>query len=207
MKNIRFIALAVICFVIGGFLALTQPQARLPQQQEVAGVPIGGAFSLTDQTGKAVTEKSWPGKYTLVFFGFTHCPDICPAGLQKIAAAMEKMDPKAEKVVPLFITVDPARDDVKTMAAYVATFSPTIVGLTGTQAQIDTAVSAYKVYATVEKEDHDHGHGGHEDMADMPKVNHSGYMYLMSPEGKLLETFGANTTAETLIERLKLRTL
>lgn len=212
MKHIRFIALAVICFVIGGFFALVQtpaPQTGAAEQAKpaVAGVPIGGAFSLTDHKGNAVTEKSWPGKMTLVFFGFTNCPDICPTGLQKITTVMEAVDPKAEKVVPILITVDPARDTKEVMAAYVANFSPTIVGLTGTQAQIDQAVSAYKVYAAKEEEPaHEHGGDHHNHGAPQYTVNHSGYMYLMSPEGKLLEIFKTDETAEAMTAKIRLHT-
>ncbi|MCE9507051.1 MAG: SCO family protein [Alphaproteobacteria bacterium] len=156
----------------------------------VAGVPVGGAFTLTDHKGNAVTEKSWPGKHKLVFFGFTSCPDTCPATLQKLAAVMENYDAKGEKLAPLFITVDPAHDTQAVMAAYVAGYNPNIIGLTGTAEQVKAAEDAYKAYAAP--------------AAASAMVDHSSYVYLMSPDDKLLEVFGSGETAESIISKIKL---
>jgi protein SCO1/2 len=160
--------------------------------ETVAGVPVGGAFTLTDHKGNAVTEKSWPGKYKLVFFGFTHCPDTCPATLQKLAALMESYDAKGEKLAPLFITVDPEHDTQEVMAAYVGGYNPNIIGLTGTLEQVRAAEDGYKVYAA-------QGAGASANMMD-----HSSYVYLMSPDDKLLEVFGSAETAESMIAKIKL---
>lgn len=156
----------------------------------VAGVPVGGAFTLTDHKGNAVTEKSWPGKHKLVFFGFTRCPDTCPATLQKITAVMENYDAKGEKLAPLFITVDPAHDTQAVMAVYVAGYNPNITGLTGTAEQVKAAEGAYKVYAAP--------------AAASGMMDHSSYVYLMSPDDKLLEVFGSGETAESMISKIKL---
>jgi protein SCO1 len=158
----------------------------------VAGVQAGGPFTLTDHKGTPVTEKSWPGKYKLVFFGFTNCPDICPATLQKIGTLMESYDASGAKIQPLFITIDPARDTQDVVAKYVGNFSPTIVGLTGTEEQLKQAQAAYKVYSSPAT-----GEG-----AEM-KMDHSSYIYLISPEDKLLEVISANLSAEELTARVK----
>jgi protein SCO1/2 len=215
MKNrlIRFIVLSALGFVLGAGMALWQKKGELQAavlgsaavvvsettSQEVAGVQagvhVGGPFSLVDQNGKKVTEKSWPGKYKLVFFGFTHCPDTCPATLQKFSVVMKKFDPKGEKIVPLFITVDPARDTVKTLKSYLSSY-PLIVGLTGTEKQIDAAEQSYKIYAarTPGQSNEDHA----EYMED-----HSAYIYLMSPDDKLLQTLPPDDPAEAMIGKIK----
>lgn len=182
------------------------PEAAAPA---VAGVQPGGAFSLVDKAGQPVTEKSWPGKYKLVFFGFTNCPDICPAGLTKLAALMQSYDPKGDKLVPLFITVDPARDTPAVVGEYASKFSPLIVGLTGTEEQIKAVQSTYKVYAAKRTEPAAPAHDGHEghdgmDMGQNYGVDHSAYVYLMTPDDQLLEVFGADETAEAMVAKIKL---
>ncbi len=93
---------------------------------------VGGPFTLTDDTGKQVTDKDYRGRYMLVFFGYTSCPDICPAGLQLISAALENLGKKADRITPIFISIDPARDTPEKLGAYVKNFNPRLVGLTGT---------------------------------------------------------------------------
>ncbi len=236
---VRFVVLAVIGFGLGAAFALYQGKQTVPQEQAVkppepevkqsdlpvgalplaesvskpemmAGTPVGGTFALTDHKGNAVTEKSWPEKNKLVFFGFTHCPDVCPAALQKITAVMEQLGPQGEKIVPLFVTVDPDRDTKEVMAAYVANFSPTIVGLTGTQGQTDGIINSYKVFAAkvpkgeeyikVDEEVRQH-EGAHADTNYM--VDHSAYIYLMSPDDKLLTTFGSEEAAASMLEKIR----
>ena len=160
------------------------------------GAQVGGAFSLVDHTGKSVTEKSWPGKYKLVFFGFTHCPDTCPTTLQKLSAVMEQVDPKGAKIVPLFVTVDPERDTAPVMAQYVKNFSPTIVGLTGTEAQIKAIEESYKVYAAKQPSQTKGDYA--EYMED-----HSAYIYLMSPDDKLLQVFSFEEPAAAMVGKIK----
>jgi cytochrome oxidase Cu insertion factor (SCO1/SenC/PrrC family) len=147
----------------------------------LAGVPIGGSFSLTNAaTGAAVTDKSFQGKWMLVYFGYTFCPDVCPTDLQRIVAALQQMGKASDRVVPIFITVDPARDTREALARYVALFSPKLVGLTGSQEAVDRVVSAYRVY--VQKVP-----------AATPgapyAVNHSAFIYLMDDKGRLAGVF------------------
>lgn len=147
----------------------------------VAGMQVGGPFALTDHNGNEVTEASWPGKYKLIFFGFTSCPEICPAALQKISAVMDAVDPQAEKIQPLFITTDPARDTQDVMKIYSEGYTA-VLGLTGTKEQLDAAYKAYKVYAAGE--------------------DHSALVYLMSPEGVFLSVFDSHTSAEDMLAKV-----
>ncbi|MDP6175112.1 MAG: SCO family protein [Rhodospirillales bacterium] len=104
-----------------------------------------GPFALTDHHGKAVTDRDYLGSYMLVFFGYTHCPDVCPMDLQIISRAMDLLGEKAARVRPLFISVDPARDTPKVMADYVGHFHPRLVGLTGTADQVARAARVYRI--------------------------------------------------------------
>ncbi|MFM9889148.1 MAG: SCO family protein [Rickettsiales bacterium] len=150
------------------------------------------SFSLQSAKGP-VTEKNYAGKYMLVYFGFTHCPDICPTTLLLVQNVLGMMDDKAARVVPIFITVDPERDTPKIMADYAAHFGPGVVGLSGTPAQIKTAADHYKVYySKVEDKKSALGYS----------MDHSGFLYLVAPDGTYLTHFGANITEQALLEGL-----
>ena len=114
------------------------------------GASMGGAFALTDQNGRRVTDRDFAGRYRLIYFGYTFCPDVCPTDLQKIGAGLrqfERSDPqRAERVQPIFITVDPARDTPATLRTYVANFHPRLIGLTGSPEEIARVARAYGVY-------------------------------------------------------------
>lgn len=159
--------------------------------QKVAGSSVGGAFTMVDQDGKQVTEKSWPGKKKLVFFGFTHCPDVCPTALAKIGSALEALGDKAALIQPIFVTTDPKRDTSARMKEYLADYDSRIAGLTGSDAQVDHIKSIYKVYAAIAE-------GGD---ADNYIMDHSGYIYLMSENDELLEIFGSDSTGETIVQK------
>nr|WP_245409671.1 SCO family protein [Allosphingosinicella vermicomposti] len=128
------------------FTGCSKPQEMPP----LAGAAIGGPFQLTDQDGKAVTDRDFTGQYRIVYFGYSFCPDVCPVDLQHIAqgyAKFEKTDPsKAKKVRPIFISVDPERDTPAVLKQYVAAFHPRLVGLTGTPDQLKAVAKAYGVY-------------------------------------------------------------
>jgi protein SCO1/2 len=129
----------------------------------------------------------------LVFFGFTHCPDICPAELQVIAQALDKLGDKAKQVVPVFITVDPERDTPPVMAEYVKSFGPEFVGLTGSPEAIAAAAKAYRIaYTKVENR---------ESPGDY-NVDHSALVYLMDPEGRYVTHFSYSTNADQMAEKL-----
>lgn len=149
-----------------------------PWSALAAGVTVGGAFRLTAPDGTTVTDQTYRGKWLLVYFGYTSCPDSCPTALFEIASALAKLGPDAAGLQPLFITIDPERDTRKVMGEYVGSFDRRIVGLTGTQHEIDVVAKAYGVYATR----HDSDEANH-------LFDHSGYIYLMSPKGTFVRGF------------------
>ncbi|QCI65197.1 SCO family protein [Phreatobacter stygius] len=139
---------------------------------------IGGAFSLTDQAGKPVTEKDFAGKPTLVFFGFTHCPDVCPTKLFEMTQVLDKLGPDAQRVNVAFVTVDPARDTKELLSTYLGSFHPRILGLTGTEEQVAQAMRAYRAFARKVPQD-----GGNYTM------DHTVFVYLMDRNGQFVSTF------------------
>jgi protein SCO1/2 len=182
---------AILVVVIGllvraAAIAFSRARQRLlPSPAEVSGKAlVGGPFTLVDDTGKRVTDKDYRGRYMLVFFGFTSCPDICPAGLQLISAALDKLGPKADRVTPIFISVDPERDTPQKLAAYVKNFNPHLVGLTGTPEEIAAVAKAYKVfYQKVANQSSPADYG----------MDHTSIIYLMDPNGTPTTTVDAMT--------------
>ena len=148
------------------------------KQPPLAGAKIGAPFTLTDQNGRRVSDHDFAGKWRIVYFGYTFCPDVCPTGLQTLSAglrAFEKSYPaRGAKVVPIFISVDPARDNPAALKPFVAAFHPRLVGLTGSEAEIAAVAKAYGVYAAKGKPQPGGGY----------LVDHSSQAYLMDPEGK-----------------------
>lgn len=161
---------------------------------EVSGKAlVGGPFTLVDDTGKRVTDKDYRGRYMLVFFGYTACPDICPAGLQLISAALDKLGPKADRVTPIFISVDPGRDTPQKLAAYVKSFNPHLVGLTGTPEEIAAVAKAYKVfYQKVPNQSSPADYG----------MDHTSIIYLMDPNGEFVAHFTPTTTLDAMTAKL-----
>ncbi|MBF0563555.1 MAG: SCO family protein [Alphaproteobacteria bacterium] len=160
---------------------------------EAVEVKIGGSFTLVDANGKAVTDADFRGRFMLVYFGYTFCPDLCPTSLQSMAQAITLLGDKGAKVVPVFITIDPERDTPEHMKSYVAAFGPSMVGLSGTKEQTAAAASAYRVYfARVE------GENGTPYLMD-----HSSIIYLMGPNGKFVTHFGHGVTPEAMAEKIR----
>ncbi|XP_020587653.1 protein SCO1 homolog 1, mitochondrial [Phalaenopsis equestris] len=161
------------------------------KQGPSVGTPaIGGPFKLVNDNGKFVTEKDFLGKWTLLYFGFTHCPDICPDELQKMAAAIEKIKKKSGLViVPVFISVDPERDSVEQVHDYVKEFHPDLIGLTGTPSEVRQVARAYRVYyMKTEEEGSDY------------LVDHSIVMYLMDPNMEFVKFYGKNYDVDSLAD-------
>lgn len=156
-----------------------------PGQSGVVGLPddvtIGGPFSLVDHHGRAVTDENFRGRFLLMFFGYTSCPDICPTELQTMADAIDAMGRAGRKVVPLFVTVDPERDTVEVLKDYLPNFHPRLVGLTGTKEQVARVAKAYRVfYARTTAP------GGKQEGADADYLmSHSSFIYLVGPDGRL----------------------
>lgn len=167
-------------------LALAACQRAAPlAEPPLAGARIGGPFRLTDQDGRQVTERSFAGRYPIVYFGYTFCPDVCPTDMAAIAAGLKQVelaDPaRAAKVVPVFVTVDPERDTPAVVKQFVRAFHPRAVGLTGSPQAIAAAAKAYAVPFS-------RGEG----TAGGYLVNHGRAAYLMGPDGKPIALAGAD---------------
>jgi protein SCO1/2 len=169
-----------------------QPAGAQPAGAQPAGAQpasIGGNFSLIAAPDRTVSNTDFHGKYLLVFFGYTACPDLCPATLDKIARALRLMGSHSSQIQPIFITIDPAHDTPAIMASYAALFSPDIIGLSGAAAQIAAVEQEYHVYA------------GPRD----PKtgaIAHSAILYLMRPDGRFATAIPDNITAPALADSL-----
>jgi protein SCO1/2 len=150
---------------------------------------IGGPFSLVATDGKTVTDQTYRGNWLLIFFGYTFCPDACPTALNNISVALVKLGPRADKLQPLFVTVDPQRDTREVMADYLKSFDSRIVGLTGTRAQIDKVVKEYRIYVALQKS---------ETSGDDYLVSHSAYLYLMNPQGHFVNVIQGSEAGEDI---------
>ena len=165
-----------------------------------AAPTIGGAFALTDQFGKSRTDADFRGQYMLVFFGFTHCPDICPIELQTISDALDQLDAKqSARITPIFITVDPARDTPDVMKSYVANFRPGMVALTGSVEAIGAVAKSYRVFYAKAT-----GANAPSDPAAYI-LDHSAVVYLMGPNGAYVAHFSPGTTAQDMAADLRSR--
>ena len=161
--------------------------------REEPGVPIGGAFSLRDGDGRTVTDTQFRGRWMLVYFGYTHCPDACPTALQDMANALDMLPPgKRAQVAPIFVTIDPERDTPAVMKDYVAAFEAGITALSGTPDQVAVAARAYRVYYAR----HPTKDGGYD-------MDHSSIIYLMDPKGRFVGNFTHETAPERIAEKLK----
>jgi protein SCO1/2 len=155
---------------------------------------IGGAFALTDGNGATVTDRSFPGKWELVYFGYTYCPDACPTTLNTIAETLAALGPLAERVQPLFITVDPERDTPQVMASYVRNFDPRIVGLTGSADAIAGIARKFRILAIKHKT----GDGPNDYLMD-----HSSVIIVMDPGGKFAGVLAADLTSARMADKLR----
>jgi cytochrome oxidase Cu insertion factor (SCO1/SenC/PrrC family) len=154
--------------------------------------PVGGPFALVDHTGRQRTEADFHGKFLLIYFGFTYCPDVCPTDLQAIGLALDRLGAAGDAVQPLFITLDPERDTGQLLADYVPLFHPRMIALRGNAAAIRQVARAYKVYyAKVPTSGDDY------------TVDHSGYIYLMDRAGQYLGFFPPGTPADRMAEVIR----
>ena len=178
---------AILLIGAGAFLWLTGGGGN-------SALSIGGPFTLQDGNGKPVTDRDFRGKYMLVYFGYTFCPDICPTTLTAVADAMDKLGPTADLIQPVFITVDPKRDTPAAMKPYVAAFGPRIEGLTGTPDQIAGVAKEYRVFYA----EHRTGQG-----PDDYTMDHSSVLYLMGPDGAFVAPLRADAPGEEMAASLK----
>ena len=196
--NARSILLALCGLILGGWLAYFAVNGGdmapgLPQTQTSGKAQVGGPFTLTDQTGKRVTEKDFLGRYMLVFFGFTSCPDICPSGLQVMTAALDKLGAKADAVTPVFITIDSARDTPEKLSAYLKSFHPRLVGLTGSESEVAAAIKAYRVYVQKVPD---------EKTPSNYTFDHAAIFYLMGKDGAFIAPIPHTTDVDELARAL-----
>lgn len=155
---------------------------------------IGGPFTLVDHNGQTVNDTDFHGNYALIYFGYTFCPDVCPTSLVMMSQALDRLGKDAQNITPILITIDPERDTLEHLKAYVPHFHPRLVGLTGTPAQVAVATKAYKVY--VEKV-FEQGWG-----VDEYFVYHSDVVYFIGPNGQYLDHFRSGTTPKTMARRI-----
>src|SRR6266446_7445446 len=138
-RSTFIVIFALALLALGGaWVTTTLTANRVPHETSSSSGQIGGPFTLVATDGKTVTDQTYRGKWLFIYFGYTFCPDACPTALSNIGIALEKLGSEADKIQPLFITVDPKRDTLEVMADYLKSFDPRIVGLTGSQAQTDT---------------------------------------------------------------------
>ncbi len=181
-----FIAAAVFAVILVGAGSLWLTGAQTPG--------IGGPFHLVNGDDKPVSDKDFRGRYMLVYFGYTFCPDVCPTTLNQVAEAMDKLGPLANKVQPIFITVDPARDTPAAVKQFAAAFSPRLLGLTGSPEQIAQAAKEYRVYYAVHRSG-----GGSGDYT----VDHSSILYLMDKSGRFVAPIRADGSATEIADTIK----
>lgn len=188
VRLVTILSLTLIAvFVWSKYLNTTQT----PTAAESSRALIGGEFELINHKGEAVTDKDFLGKYMIVYFGYTYCPDVCPMDLQIMADSLGYLSPEQlEQVNPVFVTVDPERDTTEVMAEYTKYFHEKLIGLTGTQAQIDTAKKAYRVFAAKADDTPDY------------LVDHTAYTYFMDKEGKLLQHFNHGEDPEAMAAKM-----
>ncbi|WP_443019632.1 SCO family protein [Sphingomonas phyllosphaerae] len=174
--NMRRFAATLALMIAGPLSGCAREPAGEPP---LAGARIGGAFTLTDQDGRTVTDRDFAGRYRIVYFGYTFCPDVCPTDVQNVAAALKTIERDdhalGKRIVPIFITIDPARDTPAVLKRFVTAFHPRLVGLTGTPEQIAKVAKEYGIYFA-------RGAGS----GDGYLMDHGRQIYLFDPDGKPL---------------------
>ncbi len=194
MKSSRRSVLAILAVALVAAIAIAARLLLWTGGDHAGVASIGGPFALIDQDGRAVTDQTYRGRWMLIYFGYTFCPDVCPTELAVVAQALDKLAPGDRNLVaPIFITIDPARDNPAVMKDYVAAFHPAMIGLTGSEEQVAVAMKAYKVYGAKAKSD---------DPANYT-VDHSSILYLVGPDGRFTQHFPHGTSADDLAAALK----
>ncbi len=200
-----YLVLAIVILAVGlGLRAFTDktkyPVATVsnkgPQKIQTSGTPaIGGAFTTINQNGDVVTDKTYLGKYVLIFFGYTFCPDVCPTTLATFSTVMDLLGSDAAKVQPVFVTVDPLRDTPEYLKDYLTHFHKSFQGLTGNTQQIENVKKTFRIYAAKSQQD--------EKDLEGYLMDHSSVSYLMGPDGKFLTFFSYGLEAEIIATKLK----
>jgi protein SCO1/2 len=184
------VCLGLLLLMLGSLGGLAAVDYRLTHTQTAE---IGGPFSLTEDTGQAVSDKDFRGKYVLIYFGYTSCPDVCPLTLADLTAALKKLGAKADEVQPLFVTVDPTRDTSAVLKSYTAAFSPRLIGLTGSQQQLAAVEKEFKVYTKIRRNGDD---------PNDYSIDHSSAFYLLGPDGRFIAALNADEQGDQLASDL-----
>lgn len=198
--NVRYLRFGLLGAFIGliGLLVLASYFKYSPKtytQDVPTALPdLGGAFRLVDQFGKVRTNQEFQGKYMLIYFGYSFCPDVCPLGLQNITGALKDLGKDVDQIIPIFITVDPERDDVKSLSLYAQNWHSSFVMLTGSQQQLDPVIKAFKVYAVKSKPQ-----GTEADYL----IDHSALVYLMDRQGKFIDFFPHTTPPAQIAQKIR----
>ena len=192
LRILLLVAIALLALVLGYLVAaLTRPAPRL--NQAAPNFSLDGGFNLVDETGQLVTQDSYTGKFRLVYFGFTFCPDVCPMQLDVVSRALDIAKISPNWLTTLFITLDPERDRPEDMAIYTDNFHKNIIGLTGSLEQIQQAAKAYKVY--FQKVSDPETTGGY-------TVDHSSIVFLMGPDNNYRQHFTHLDSSEDIAEKI-----
>ena len=165
------------------------------EKDKSSGPNIGGPFSATNHNGFDVTERDFLGKFLIVYFGYTYCPDICPTALTEISSAIDMIGNKGESVLPIFVTIDPERDTPEYLKEYISFFHPRMIGLSGTINQVSEIAKAYKVFFSK----------GEQDPNDPGNylMDHSTLTYLIGKDGKYLDHFSHGVSAEEIVKKVR----
>ncbi|WP_199554363.1 SCO family protein [Sandaracinobacteroides hominis] len=197
-RNRLLLPLGLLAVALAALVALWFLKPDPAPQGNLSGSSVGGPFTLVDEDGRTVTNESFAGKWRLMYFGFTFCPDVCPTDTAKLAEGLKAFEAahpdKAALVQPIFVTVDPERDSKEALKEFTDTFHPRLLGLTGTRAQIDAVLKSFRVYAS-----------------KVPGVtpgsytfDHLAIIYLMDPQGRPVQFIaGATATPQQITEMLE----
>jgi protein SCO1/2 len=194
-----FLVIGAALITISLYVLLSNPLPQKPIAGEGGGIndndAIGGDFNLIDQNGKAFSSDQLKGKLSLIYFGFTYCPDVCPTSLQKITEVINTTDKYRIDVTPVFITIDPQRDTSELLKEYLGHFHPKFIGLTGTPEEIKKAADKFKVY---------YARSSSTDPSNSNyMLDHTSFCYLMDKKGKYMKHFYLNSTAEEIIDYIR----
>ena len=194
-RDIRMLLAGVVSLMVisaGGLAALMLIPASMPKITSSLTGAIGGPFTLTAADGRTVTDQTYRGKWLLIYFGYTSCPDACPTAINNIGLALDRLGPDAAALQPIFITVDPKCDTREVLADYLKSFDPLIVALTGTADQIAAVAKEYRVYVSA-----------HSESGNDYTVDHSNLHYLINPNGRFVNVLPGDLPGDDMADRLR----
>ena len=194
MNDPKKLSAIILCLIVVGLGFYLIPAGTDKFDKNAVAPDFVPQYSLINQDGEPVSEKTYADTYQLVYSGFTFCPEICPTELQKMTVALNELDPSVlEKIQPIFITVDPVRDTPEVMKEYLKSFHPRFVGFTGTEDTVDVAIDGFKIYAAKVDDP---------SLSDYT-INHSSYIYLIAPSGDLIALYKKEDSADDIAQGIR----